>query len=55
MAGSILGERIKNVPEDGFQCWHGKGDQSSGDFGVLDAEHGIIGPAAVGVPLTDDD
>lgn len=55
MAGGVLGERVEDVPEDGFQCWYGQGDQGSGDFGVFDAEHGIIGPTAVEVPLADDD
>lgn len=55
MAGRVLRERGEDVAEDGFQGGHGERDQRPGYFGVFDTQHGVVGPAAVGVPLADDD
>lgn len=41
----------EDVSEDGLQGGNGEGDECSCDFGVLDAEHGVVGPASVGGPL----
>lgn len=55
MAGGVLSQTAEEVSEQGLQGWDGKGDQSAGDFGVFDTQHGIVGPAPVRRPLPDDD
>lgn len=55
MAGGVLGQVAEDVSEDGLESGNGEGDQGTGDFGVFDAQHGVVGPAAVVCPLPDDD
>lgn len=47
-----MGEKTS---EDGFQGGDGEGDHCSCDLGVFNAQHWVVGPAAVGVPLALDD
>ncbi len=54
MAGGVLGQVAEDVSEDGLESGDGEGDQGAGDFGIFDAQHGIVGPAAVIRPLSDD-
>lgn len=54
MAGGVLGQVAEDVPENGLQGGDGEGDQGARDLGVFDAQHGVVGPAAVGSPLSFD-
>ena len=54
MAGGVLGQVAEDVSDDGLESGDGEGDQGAGYFGVFDAQHGIVGPAAVIRPLSDD-
>lgn len=52
VAGRVLGEMGEEITEDGFQRGHGERHERCCDFGILDAHHGVVEPAAVGFPLT---
>lgn len=54
MARSVLRQVGEDVSEDGLESRDGEGDQGAGDFGIFDAQHGVVGPATVIRPLPDD-
>ncbi|KAJ5855649.1 uncharacterized protein N7529_009593 [Penicillium soppii] len=51
MAGRILCQVGEERAEDGLERWHRERNQRRCDLCVLNAEHGVVGPAAVGGPL----
>lgn len=53
VAGCILGQAqvAEDIAEERLQRRHGESDQSCGDFGILNTQHGIVGPATIGGPL----